>query len=153
MQGTAYVDVRKRKKNVRTREDNVWKCKEKLTSRSTSPHPQSSYHPKDGRMGIHIKIHSFFLSPGSCAPRTPRSGGRTGGRGTHFIHIVLFSLFWAHILHIVFFLHFSRVYGPWEVSHLFSREISLRMHSESCLGTPWGPSYTHICKSIYFCKG
>ena len=24
------------------------------------------------------------------------------------------------------------------------------MPSESCLGTPWGPSYEHICKNIYF---
>ena len=37
--------------------------------------------------------------------------------------------------------HFLRVYRPWEVSHLFSHEISYRMHSESCLGTPWPPKY------------
>ena len=30
------------------------------------------------------------------------------------------------------------VYRPREVSHLFSREISRRMPSESCLGIPWG---------------
>ena len=44
-------------------------------------------------------------------------------------------------------------YRPWEVSHLFSREISRRMPSESCLGTPWGPSYEHIYKNIHLCKG
>ena len=27
------------------------------------------------------------------------------------------------------------------------------MQSESCLGTPWSPSYEHICKNIYFWKG
>ena len=43
--------------------------------------------------------------------------------------------------------------NPWEVSHVFSREISRRMQSESCLGTPWGPSYEHICKNIYVWKG
>ena len=42
---------------------------------------------------------------------------------------------------------------PWEVSHLFSHEISRRMPSESCLGTPWGPSYEHICKNLNFCEG
>ena len=36
---------------------------------------------------------------------------------------------------------------------LLSREISRRMPSESCLGTPWGPSYEHIYKNIHFCKG
>ena len=27
------------------------------------------------------------------------------------------------------------------------------MPPESCLGTPWGPSYEHICKNIHFWKG
>ena len=44
-------------------------------------------------------------------------------------------------------------FRPREVAHLFSREISRRMPSESCLGTPWGSSYEHICKNIYFWKG
>ena len=46
-----------------------------------------------------------------------------------------------------------RGYRPWEVSHLFSHEISRRMPSESCLGTPWGLSYEHVYKNIHFCKG
>ena len=40
-------------------------------------------------------------------------------------------------------------FRPREVAHLFSCEISHRMHSESCLGTPWDPSYEHICKNIF----
>jgi len=41
-----------------------------------------------------------------------------------------------------------RVDRPWEVSHLFSHEISRRMPSESCLGTPGDPSYEHIYKNM-----
>ena len=50
-------------------------------------------------------------------------------------------------------MQFFRVYMPWEASHLFSREISRRMHSESCLGTPWGPIYDQFCKTCVFRKG
>ena len=50
-------------------------------------------------------------------------------------------------------LMYMQVYGPWEVSHLFSREIARRMPFESCLGTPWGPIYEHICKNVYFKRG
>ena len=39
------------------------------------------------------------------------------------------------------------------ISSFFSREISLRMPSESCLGTPSGPRYEHIYKNIHLCKG
>ena len=48
---------------------------------------------------------------------------------------------------------YMKGYMPWEVSHLFSHQVSRRMHSKSCLGTPWGPSYEHFCKNIYLCKG
>ena len=47
---------------------------------------------------------------------------------------------------------YMRDYRPWEASHLFSCDISRRMPSESCLGPPWGSSYEHICKNIYFWK-
>ena len=42
-----------------------------------------------------------------------------------------------------------KAYKPWEESHLFSCEISRRMPSESCLGTPWGPSYEQIFVKAY----
>ena len=45
-----------------------------------------------------------------------------------------------------------RGYKPWEVSHLFSCEISHRMPSESCLRTPWGSSYDQSCKTCVFRK-
>ena len=45
------------------------------------------------------------------------------------------------------------VYKSREVSHLFSHQISLRMPSESCLGTYFGLSYDHIYKNMYFCTG
>ena len=35
----------------------------------------------------------------------------------------------------------------------FFLSCSCRMPLESCLGTPWGPSYEHIYKNIHFCKG
>ena len=37
--------------------------------------------------------------------------------------------------------------GPWEVAPRFSNEISRVMYSKSCLGTPWGPRYGHVCKT------
>ena len=94
----------------------------------------------------------FFLFPGGCAPRTPaRADGRAGGEPT--LSTLFFWNFFRLISCTLFFLHFFRVYGPWEVSHLSCREISRRMHSESCLETPWGPSYEHIYKNLYLCKG
>ena len=53
---------------------------------------------------------------------------------------------------VCFFSLFLEVYRPWEVSHLFSRQIASRMHSESCLGTPWGPRYKHLCKTCSIFK-
>ena len=58
-----------------------------------------------------------------------------GGRGTFFVGIVFFQLFGGPLLQRCFFSAFLEVYRPWEVAHLFSREISSRMPSESCLGT------------------
>ena len=102
------------------------------------------------------------------------------GIWTHFIDIVFFLLFGGplsrhfvlfNLLEVLFFdisfftclgSHFSDIVlcsvfveglQPQEVAHLFSREISHRMSSESCPRTPWGPSYEHICKNIYFCQG
>ena len=48
---------------------------------------------------------------------------------------------------------YMKGYKPWQVSHLFRRNISRGMHLKSCLGTPWGQSYEHICRNIYFSKG
>ena len=93
----------------------------------------------------------LFFFPGGCAPRTPRSGGRAGGRGTHFIHIVLFMFHFigpyaAHCFFVCSLFEGLQALGGISI---FSHEISCRMHSESCLGTPWGPSYEHICKNVY----
>ena len=86
-----------------------------------------------------MKSYSF---PGGCRPRTPRTGGRAFW-GTHFgLH------FWICCVFLLFLFVGFRLR---EVAHLFSREISHRMPSESYLGTPWGPSYEHICKNVY-CK-
>ena len=84
---------------------------------------------------------------------------------THFIDIVFlqlfeaplfrhcfFSTFWKTHFYQLFF-SFLRVYRPWEVAHLFSREIARRMPSEPCLGTPWGPSYDQFCRTYVFRKG
>jgi hypothetical protein len=70
---------------------------------------------------------------------------------THF-YPLFFSFLRAHC-YPLFFFAFLRVYGPREVAHLLAREISHRMRSKSCLGTPWGPSYEHICKNIHFWRG
>ena len=76
-----------------------------------------------------------------AAPRTPRTGRRAG---------VLGDPFWVACVFV--FCDKTKNVGlkPREVAHLFSRRISRRMPSESCLGTPWGPSYEHICKNVYF---
>ena len=71
---------------------------------------------------------------------------RAGGRGFWGTHVGL-HLFNSFV--IFFFVGFK----PWEVAHLFSPEVSRRMPSEWCLGTPWGPSYEHMCKNIYLGKG
>ena len=54
----------------------------------------------------------------------------------------------------LYFLEFVlEAYRLWEVSHLFCCEISRRMQSESCLGTPWEPRYDQIYKNLHFSKG
>ena len=55
--------------------------------------------------------------------------------------------------HCFCLLHFLKLYRPWEVPHRFKHKLSHRLHSKSCLGTPWGSSYDHIYKNMYFCKG
>ena len=73
--------------------------------------------------------------------------------GTHFLHIVLFvfTLLGPLLAHC-FLSAFLEVYRPREVSHLLSHEMSHRMHSESCLGTPRSPSYDHtIFIKTYIC--
>ena len=64
-----------------------------------------------------------------------------------------FPTFWGSTFSTLFFSVFLRVYKHREASHLFFREISRRKPSESCLGTPWGPSYEHMYKNLHFCKG
>ena len=64
----------------------------------------------------------------------------------------VFRLFWGPLFRHCFFSGFLRVYRPWEVSLFFSRQISRRMPSESCLGTPWGSSYDQFCKTCVFRK-
>ena len=75
---------------------------------------------------------------------------QTGG-DSFFCTLFSFTFLSTYAAHS-FFLTFWRFTGPGRYL-IFSREILHRMHSESCLGTPWGPSYEHICKNIYFCKG
>ena len=83
-----------------------------------------------------------------------------------FSTLFLFQLFWTHLFDIVFcvnllvvhfvdivFLRFVEGLQASVGSSFFSREISRRMLSESCLGTTWGLRYEHICKNIYFWKG
>ena len=43
-------------------------------------------------------------------------------------------------------------YKPWEVSHLFSREISRRMPSESCMGSPGARVMTNFIKHVVFAR-
>ena len=43
-------------------------------------------------------------------------------------------------------------YKPWEVSHFFSREISRRMPSKSCLGPLGGRVMTNFVKHVFFAK-
>ena len=63
----------------------------------------------------------------------PRPPARADGRETLFIDIVFVSLFGDPLFRHCLFSVFLRVYRPREASHLFSREISRRMPSESCL--------------------
>ena len=56
----------------------------------------------------------------------------------------------AFFILLFFFLYFLVCSRPREVSHRFKHKTLHRMHSESCLGTPWGLSYVHICKNLYF---
>ena len=87
----------------------------------------------------------FKLRPrgfwGSAAPPTPRSPlARTGG--DYIFCGIFFPLF-------IFLGFVLGVYRLWEVALRFSHEISGRMHSNSCLETPWGREHEHICKNIY----
>ena len=59
----------------------------------------------------------------------------------------------AFVLVFVFLFDFVVGFRPREAAHFLSREISRRMPSESCLGTPWAPSYDHIYKNIHLCGG
>ena len=86
-----------------------------------------------------FKLHTGVF-PGGCRPPDPphgRAGGVSGGP----ILGCIFSLF-------VFFYFLFAGFRPREIAHLFSHEISRRMPSESCLGTPWDPSYEHIYKNM-----
>ena len=67
--------------------------------------------------------------------------------------LIFFNFLVVNFVDIVFVSAFLKVYRPREVAHVFSREISRRMASESCLGTPWGRRWEHICKNMYSCQG
>ena len=85
-----------------------------------------------------FKLHRGF----SVKRQTPeRSGGWAGGRGPYLlVHICCFYYLFDFLL---------GVYRPWEVSPRFTHEMSHRMHSKSCLTSPWDPRYEHICENIY----
>ena len=70
------------------------------------------------------EIKSYSV-PVGCRPPDPRHG-RAGVMGDPFW--VVFFCF------LIFFLVLFVGFRLWEVAHLFSREISRRMASESCLG-------------------
>ena len=70
------------------------------------------------------------------------------------VRIMSGDLFWvAFLFSFVFLLFLFLGIRPREVAHFLSSEISRRIPSESCLGTPWGLSYEHICENMYFCQG
>ena len=89
-----------------------------------------------------FKLHTGVF-PGGCRP-PDLPHGRAGGGS-------LGDPFWVAFFVCFFSLIFVG-FRPREVAHLFSREISCRIPSESCLGTPWSTSYAHICKNIDFAK-
>ena len=83
--------------------------------------------------------------------------------GTHILHIVFFGfwtpisctlvfvVFWGPISCTLFFVLLFAAPQALEVSYIFYRQYM--ECSQSYLWTPWGPSYDHICKNIYLCKG
>ena len=73
------------------------------------------------------------------------NSGHGGPPGTRVMTIFVFYVN-PQIPNIEYF-EANEVYKSWEESHLFSHQISRRMPSESCLGTPWGPSYDQFCKT------
>ena len=74
--------------------------------------------------------------------------------GVHFFDIVCFQLVGSPFFSTLFFFQlFSRSTVPGRYLVFVSLEISHRMPSESRLGTYLGPSYDHISKNIYLCKG
>ena len=83
----------------------------------------------------------FLFLPGGLRPLDPPLA-RTGGRGTHFL--VHFNCFFTML--------FGGLQALGGISFFCSPNF-ISMHSKSCLGIRWGPSYEHICKNMYFCKG
>ena len=81
---------------------------------------------------------------GRCMPNS----GHGGPSGIRVMTIFVFmSALKFLILNI---LKYMEVYRPREVSHLFSREISRRMPSESCLGTHfWCELWPYLSKRIF----
>ena len=47
------------------------------------------------------------------------------------------------------FVYFVGVYSHGRYLICVCRQISFGMHFKSCLGTPWGLRYDHICKNMY----
>ena len=99
---------------------------------------------------IWLYIPPFSSSQGAAPPRPPaRAGGRAGN--PLYRHCFFFT-FWGSTCSTLFFNFFEVLEAPGGSSCFFSWNLC-RMPSESCLGTPWGPSYEHIWKNIYFWKG
>ena len=74
--------------------------------------------------------------------------------GPLFRHCFFSTCWWSSFSTLFFFnllvVHFVDIFcSAFLKVWCLSREIARRMPSESCLGTPWGPSYEHTCKNVY----
>ena len=89
--------------------------------------------------------------PSGMVGRYMPNSGHGGCPGIRFM-----TIFGSHVDPHISNIGYMKVYEggcrPWEVSHLFSLEISHRMPSESCLGTPWSPSCELTCKHIFLLR-
>ena len=73
---------------------------------------------------MYINIYTpFFLFLGGCAPRTPRSGGRTGGRAGDPLYrhcFLFFTLGGSTLSTFCFFIFFEGLQAPGDISFFFS---------------------------------